>query len=165
MHMGVGQLQIKSKCKCSHDWAERKKERIVSVRSELWKGWNPVKEDRVLNWLVHPIKVLHQLIGTVRWRKRPLKSEPCCFKIHRSYSVSFKLSEIGWFSGADLGGGCRDAHPPPPPWDDLRFSNTTGILQKKKTMWFIGVEVEQETSAPPPKKNPGSAPDFSGVEF
>ena len=22
--------------------------------------------------------------------------------------------------------------------------------------WFIGVEVEQETSAPPPKKNPGS---------
>ena len=25
-------------------------------------------------------------------------------------------------------------------------------------MWFIGVEVEQQTSAPPPKKNPGSAP-------
>ena len=25
-------------------------------------------------------------------------------------------------------------------------------------MWFIGVEVERETSAPPPKKNPGSAP-------
>ena len=24
-------------------------------------------------------------------------------------------------------------------------------------MWFIGVEVEEETSAPPPKKNPGSA--------
>ena len=23
---------------------------------------------------------------------------------------------------------------------------------KKKTLWFIGVEVEQETSAPPPKK-------------
>ena len=45
----------------------------------------------------------------------------------------------------------------PPSRDDLRFSNTTGILQKK-TMWFIGVEVEQETSAPPPKKNPGSAP-------
>ena len=47
--------------------------------------------------------------------------------------------------------------PPPPPFDDLRFSNTTGILPKK-TMWFIGVEVEQETSAPPPEKNPGSAP-------
>ena len=26
-------------------------------------------------------------------------------------------------------------------------------------MWFIGVEAEQEKSAPPPKKNPGSAPD------
>ena len=25
-------------------------------------------------------------------------------------------------------------------------------------MWFIGVEVEQETSAPLPKKNPGSTP-------
>ena len=39
-----------------------------------------------------------------------------------------------------------------PPRDDLRFSNTIGILQKKKTMGFIGVEAEQETSAPPPKK-------------
>ena len=27
-------------------------------------------------------------------------------------------------------------------------------------MWFIGVEVEQETSAPAPKKNPGSAPAY-----
>ena len=26
-------------------------------------------------------------------------------------------------------------------------------------MWFIGVEVEQETSAPSPKKNLGSAPE------
>ena len=25
-------------------------------------------------------------------------------------------------------------------------------------MWFIGVEVEKETSAPPPKNNPGSSP-------
>ena len=46
-----------------------------------------------------------------------------------------------------------------PPRDDLRFSDTTGILRKKKTMWFIGVEVEQETGAPPPKKSPGSAPE------
>ena len=30
--------------------------------------------------------------------------------------------------------------------------------KKKETMCFIGVEVEQETSAPPPKKTPGSAP-------
>jgi len=29
-------------------------------------------------------------------------------------------------------------------------------------MWFIGVEVELETSAPPPKKNPGSAPETAG---
>ena len=25
-------------------------------------------------------------------------------------------------------------------------------------MWFIGIEVEQGASAPPPKKNPGSVP-------
>ena len=30
-------------------------------------------------------------------------------------------------------------------------------------MWFIGVEVEQETSAPPPKKNPGSAPVYDSI--
>ena len=27
-------------------------------------------------------------------------------------------------------------------------------------MWFINVDEEQETSAPPPKKNPGSVPDI-----
>ena len=32
-------------------------------------------------------------------------------------------------------------------------------------MWFIGVEVEQEKSAPPPKKNPGSAPELSLFEI
>ena len=63
--------------------------------------------------------------------------------------------------GADLGGGCRGCAPPPSPRDDLWFSNTTGIPQKK-TMWFIGDEVEQETSAPPPNKNPGSAPEGYG---
>ena len=31
-----------------------------------------------------------------------------------------------YVAGADLGGGCRGCAPPP--WDDLRFSNTTGIL-------------------------------------
>ena len=59
-------------------------------------------------------------------------------------------------------GRVQGVHTPlPPTWDDLRFSNTTGILLKQKqkqTMWFIGVEVEQEASAPPPKKNPGSTP-------
>ena len=38
-------------------------------------------------------------------------------------------------SGSDLGGGCRGCAPP-------------------EMKWFIGVKVEQETSACPPKKNP-----------
>ena len=49
-------------------------------------------------------------------------------------------------TGADLGGGCRGCASPPV------------FCKKKKTIWFIGVAVEQETSAPPPRKNPGSAP-------
>ena len=51
-------------------------------------------------------------------------------------------------------GRVQGVRPLPPPRDDLRFSNTTGIL---------GVEVEQETSAPPPKKNPGSASGATAV--
>ena len=37
--------------------------------------------------------------------------------------------------------------------------SASNLLLLFVAMWFIGVEVEQETSAPPPKKNPGSAPD------
>ena len=70
------------------------------------------------------------------------------------FQIFLKI-EFG-MSGADLGGlyrGCA-----PPPRDDLGFSNTTGILPKK-TVWFIGVEVEQETSAP------GSAPECAIEHF
>ena len=59
--------------------------------------------------------------------------------------------------GADLEGGCRGCAPPPPPEMTCGFLIQL-VFCKKKTMWFIGVEVEQETSAPPPKKNPRSAP-------
>ena len=47
---------------------------------------------------------------------------------------------------------------PPPPEMTCAFLIQL-VFCKKKKVWFIGVEVEQETSAPPPKKNPGSAPD------
>ena len=60
-------------------------------------------------------------------------------------------------SGADLGGGCRGCTPPPPEMTGS-FLIQLVFCQKKITMWFIGVEEEQEMSAPPPKKNTGSAP-------
>ena len=45
------------------------------------------------------------------------------------YSLACKCSTV---PGVDLGGGCRGCAPvPPPSRDDLWFSNTTGILQKK----------------------------------
>ena len=80
--------------------------------------------------------------------------------------ISFVLihtrKKINKVSVLDLGGGCRGCAPPPPTPGEM----TCGFLiqlvfcKKKTTMWFIGVEVEQETSAPPPKKNPGSAPEY-----
>ena len=51
----------------------------------------------------------------------------------------------------NLGGGCRGCALSPPGF-------LIQLVFCKKTMWFISVEVEQETSALPPKKNPGSAP-------
>ena len=53
-------------------------------------------------------------------------------------------------------------HTPPPPEMTCGFLIQLQVFckkkKKKKTKGFIGVEVGQETSAPPPKKNPGSAP-------
>ena len=55
-------------------------------------------------------------------------------------------------SGADLGGGSRGCAPPPPPPEMTCGFLIQLVFCKKKKMWFIGVKVEQETSAPPPKK-------------
>ena len=46
----------------------------------------------------------------------------------------------------------------PPP--EMTFGFLIQLVFCQKKMWVIGVEVEQETSAPPPEKNPGSAPEF-----
>ena len=43
-------------------------------------------------------------------------------------------------------------NPSPPPEMTCGFLIQLLFCKKKKTMWFIGVEVERETSAPPPKK-------------
>ena len=58
--------------------------------------------------------------------------------------------------GADLRGGCRGCAFPPPP--EMTCGFLIQLVFCKKNLWFIGVEAEQEMSAPPPKKNPGSAP-------
>ena len=64
------------------------------------------------------------------------------------------MTEMGFIHlipGADLGGGCRGCAPPP-------REMTCGFLiqlvfcKKKLCGLLVSVEVEQETSAPPPKK-------------
>ena len=57
-----------------------------------------------------------------------------------SYYVSF--SRHTYFRGGSRG-RMQVLRTPPPPPNDLRFSNTTGIVPKKKKTWFTGVEVEQ----------------------
>ena len=85
----------------------------------------------------------------------PLVSVMCRENIHIPPRRGTEIPK----AGTDLGGGCRGCAPSP--------EITCGFLIqlvfcKKKTMWLIGAEVEQETSAPPPKKNPESAPGREG---
>ena len=56
-------------------------------------------------------------------------------------------------------GRVQGVRTPPPSEMTCGFLIQLVFCKEKETMWFIGVEVEQETSAPPPKKNPGSAPE------
>ena len=53
-----------------------------------------------------------------------------CLVISSNKSNPFLLL-MYTLAGADLGGGCRGCTPPPPQ-DDLRFSDTTGILPPQK---------------------------------
>ena len=72
-----------------------------------------------------------------------------------------KKKKLPFKTGADLGGGCRGCAPPLPR-DDLQFSNTTGILQKKNyVVYWCWSRARDECT--PPKKNPGSTPDTSKI--
>ena len=74
-------------------------------------------------------------------------------KAHSTRHFMFQIT------GADLGEGAGGVHTPPPCEMTCSFLIQL-VLCKKKTIWFIAVEVEQETSAPTPKKNPGYAPEL-----
>ena len=82
----------------------------------------------------------------------------------KDFSHSFSRKTVLAFThqGRIYGKGRGGAHPPPPEMT-CGFLIQLVLCQKKKTMWFIGVEVEQETSAPPLKKNRGSAPAHSTI--
>ena len=52
-----------------------------------------------------------------------------------AFTIQNKDTVLRLLSGADLGGGYRGCLPPPR--NDLRFSNTIGILQKKKKLFGL----------------------------
>ena len=54
-------------------------------------------------------------------------------------------------AGADLGGGCRGCAPPP----EMTCGFLIQLVFCKKKL----CDLLEETSAPPPKKNPGSTPE------
>ena len=60
------------------------------------------------------------------------------------------LMELNIFRGGSRG-RVQEVRTTPPPEMTCGFLIQL-VFCKKKTMWFIGVEVEQETSALPPKK-------------
>ena len=68
----------------------------------------------------------------------------------QTYNLLFTRNGIKGLIRGGSRGRVQGVRTPPP-------EMTCGFLNnwysaKKKTMWFIGVDVEQETSAPPPKK-------------
>ena len=106
-------------------------------------------------------KIKEESKSRIKWTDNKSRHHSVRRFIDRCCTWYWPLELYWWanrkpYTGADLGEGAG-VHTPPSPWDDLWFSNTTGILQKKNYVvyWCWG---EQETSAPPPKKNPGSAP-------
>ena len=82
----------------------------------------------------------------------------------RSYKLCQFIDTSRYLSLPHRGGSrgrVQGVRTPAPPEMSCGFLIQLIFYQKKKTMWFIGVEVEQST--PPPKKNPGSATASCGV--
>ena len=94
----------------------------------------------------------HKMVTTILVCAWPQQCWKSCANISNFVALPFSnhgMKEM-------LPRSCLPKSPPPPPEMTCSFLIQL-VFCKKKTMWFIGVEVEQETSAPPPKKNPGSA--------
>ena len=61
--------------------------------------------------------------------------------------------------------GVGGAPPPPPPPPAMTCGFLIQLVFCGRKKWFIGVEFEQETSAPLLKKNPGSAPETQNASL
>ena len=110
---------------------------ILNLRTRLSTGLNliiNVPFYTELSWLLDGQVVMCVNLVSDLTRDDSLLRRNCmlqrCFEMWQHYS-NLRLTFSSLKSGADLGGGCRGCAPPPL-WDDLRFSNTSGFLQKKK---------------------------------
>ena len=62
-------------------------------------------------------------------------------------------------AGADLGGGCRGCAPPPPEMTCGFLIQLVFCQKKNYVVYWCWSRADPETRAPPPKKNPGAAPE------
>ena len=61
------------------------------------------------------------------------------------HAICYLFKKLKHIFGSRGGGGVQGVRPHP--LNDLRLSNTNGLpLPKKNELWFIGVEVKNETS-------------------
>ena len=111
---------------------------------------------RTQRFVAVDLLIFHILEGCPQVRKK--------IAVFRSLKQTCRYS---WWAVLHRGGSReRVQGVPPPPLEMTCGFLIQLVFSKKKTTWFIGVEVEQEMSAPPPKKIPGSAPatwDHQGV--
>ena len=99
-----------------------------------------------------------------RRKSHPVESEKSPKRNQKQARLTTELSTWSLFpvliSRGGSRGRVRGVRPPPASLEMTCAFLIQLVFCKKKTMWFIGVEEEQETSAPSPKKNTGSAPDL-----
>ena len=145
---------------------------MISMSLMEWSGREKWSETAVgwLNWcgfLAFSMERRCSLNLSLSWRLlSPIYCTGSCkwdWKMNRKCGVGCVVF-VGWVEGVRRGsrGGSRERVQGvrTPLEMTCDFLMQLVFCKKKKIMWFIGVEVEQETSAPPPKKNPGSAPGF-----
>ena len=83
------------------------------------------------------------ILSLMKWSERDPNVKP------QTFVETFDQANSNSIPRGGSGGWGRGGPPPPPPPEMTRGFLIQLVFCQKKTMWFIGVEAEQETSATP----------------